>query len=171
MGSEMCIRDRPRYTASLPIARLLLLGTIFLGQILVLHTSFSYLHGKQGAFLSYTLGAIAFTFLIVMTAAFGTHSLRVVAMAEVVALGLWWFFDEWKLREITGQTRRQWGAALGLFCWAAVSYWLTFREAQGLLARVSIYYGLVAGALWWVCRTEIRLGMRFLAQVRIHVAA
>lgn len=159
-------RFLPRYTASLPIARILLLGTIFLGQILVLHTSFAYLHGKQMTFLSYTLGAVVFTFLIVMAAALVTRSLWVIALAQVTALGAWWFFDEWKLREITGQMGRQWAAALGLFCWAAACYWLAFHEAQGLLVRMAIYYGLVAFVAWPICKTEIRLGMRFLMHIR-----
>jgi O-antigen/teichoic acid export membrane protein len=155
-------RVLPRYTASLPIAYLLLVGTVFLGSILILHTSFAYLYGRQRAFLSYTLGALGMSLLVAMGAAYGTHSLRVVAAGEVVTLGLWWMVDEWQLRDITGQTLTRWGPVLGLFGWAALSYWLAFHEAHGLLARMCAYYGLVAGVLWLVCRAELRLGVRFL---------
>jgi O-antigen/teichoic acid export membrane protein len=163
-------RALPQYVDSLPIAYLLLPGTIFIGEILILHTTFAYVRGLQREFLCSALAALALSLLIAAGAAFGTDSLRVVAVGEVVALGLWWIFNEWWLREITGQTLKEWGPEMGLFCWATISYWLAFRQVHTLLARTTFYYGLIATALWLACPDELRLGARFLTLVRRRVA-
>jgi O-antigen/teichoic acid export membrane protein len=162
-------RALPQYSGSLPVACILLGGTVFLGEIQFLHASFAYVYGRQRTFLWYTLAALVLTFLIAVGAAFGTHSLRIVAAGEVVALGLWWMFDEWQLRELTGQTPKEWLALLGLFCWALVSYWVALHQFHSGPARMAVYYGMVAGALWLVCSAELRLILKFLTFARSRV--
>jgi len=164
-------RVLPKYSGSLPIAYILLLGSIFLGQILVLQASYAYVHGRQKTFLLCTLIAIGFTFAVAVAMVFGTHSLRAVATGEVVALWGWWSLNEWKLSDITGQTVADWGTALGLICWAAAVYWIVTREVSGMMVRVGFYYGLVACAVWLVARAELRMVLKVLTSARVRIAS
>jgi len=149
-------RVLPQYAGSLPVAFFLLIGTVFLGAITILHASFFCLYRRQRAFLWSTVGAIVLSFLIAGAAILGTHSIRIVAVGEIVTLALWWAWNEWKLRDITGQNGKEWALVLGLFFWAAISYVIAFKQAQALFPRVFIYYGLMAGAVWLACPAELR---------------
>jgi O-antigen/teichoic acid export membrane protein len=159
----------PLYSGSLPIADVLLIGTIFLGAVTILHASFFYLYRRQREFLWSTIGAIVLSFLIAGAAILGTHSLRVVAVGEVATLALWWAFNEWLLRDITGQTSKEWSLAAGLFCWAVISFAVAFREAETPLARTLIYYVMVGGVLWLARPTELSLGIRSLGRRPVNL--
>lgn len=163
-------RVLPQYSGTLPVAYILLLGSIFLAEILVLQASYAYVHEKQRSFLLYTLAAVVFSFAISVAMVYGTHSLRAVAGGEVVALGLWWLLNEWKLRDVTGRTLVQVAGVLGLFCWAALSYWCATRGVGTLVARVCVYYAMVGGAIWLACRAELSLGLKILTRAPLPTA-
>lgn len=155
-------RFLPRYSTSLPVAGILLLGVIFLAGIQILHMSFAYLYGRQQQFLFLTLGALALSVSIALVAAIWLRSLVAVAIGQVVALAIWWLVNEWKLRKITGQVWKDWLRMTGLIAWSLASYGIAMRCTYQPVWQVSIYYLLVFFVLLLACRDEFRIGWRLL---------
>jgi O-antigen/teichoic acid export membrane protein len=154
----------PQYVTSLAIARMLLLGILFVGSVQVLHMSFSYLHGRQGIFLIGTMlmAAVGLSFTLFST--MWLRSLTAVATAQVLTLGLWWLLNEWTLRDLTGQTIANWSKFLGVFGGASLCYWLASRYAHGAALSMLLYYACIAVVLAVTCREELRLISGMLVQ-------
>ncbi len=147
----------PKYAPALPIARILLLGVIFLAGIQVLHMSFAYLYGKQRQFLVLTIGALGMSILLILVLVLWLHSLVAVAIGQVVALAFWWLFNEWNLRKTTGQHWNDWLRVMALFGWSLASYGMSMRFSDQSVWRISIYYLLVISVLWRACSDEFRI--------------
>ena len=78
-------RFLPRYIESLPVARTLLLGVLFIGAIQILQSSLFNLYGKQKHFLLYSMIAMGFSLASAGMAVFVLHSLLLVAGVQVVS--------------------------------------------------------------------------------------
>ncbi len=154
----------PQYIASLAIARMLLLGILFVGCIQVLHMSFSYLHGRQGQFLLGTLLMLAVGLGLTLFAVVRLRSLLDVAVAQVITLGLWWLLNEFTLRDLTGLTVTDWGKFLAAFGGAGFCYWIASRYGHGVLSSMLLYYASLAVILGTTFRAELRLVPKLLAQ-------
>jgi O-antigen/teichoic acid export membrane protein len=150
----------PKYLTALPVAGILLLGVIFLAEIQVLHMSFAYLYGRQRQFLILTLGALALSFSIALALTIFLRSLVAVAIGQVVALAIWWFANEWKLREVTDQNWKDWLRMISLFGWSLASYGISMRCTNKTVWQISIYYLLIVFVLSLACRDEFRIGWR-----------
>lgn len=153
-------RFLPKYVPSLGIARVLLLGIPFLATIVILHMSFAYLNGRQRRFLWQTLGVLIVSLGTASLVAFRTGSLERVAATQVVILGLWWVFNEWTLRDLTGQSIGDWLKFAGVYVLAGVSYWLTSRPGVNLLLSLGIYYASVVILAGILCRNEVEFLFR-----------
>jgi O-antigen/teichoic acid export membrane protein len=152
----------PKYVTALPVAGILLLGVIFLGGIQILHMSFAFLYGKQRQFLFLTIGALVVSLSTALMMALWLRSLLAVAVGQVVALAFWWLVNEWSLRETSGQRFKNWLQVLSVVGWSAVSYGSAFWFTLHVAWRISVYYLLVVGVLWFWCREEFRLCWRML---------
>jgi O-antigen/teichoic acid export membrane protein len=155
-------RFLPMYPAALPVAGILLVGVIFLAGIQILHMSFAYLYGRQRQFLSLTIGALLVSFSVALVMTVWLHSLVAVALGQVAALALWWFMNEWNLRETSGQRWKNWLQVLSVVGWSAVSYCLALWFTPYLGWRIPIYYALVVAILWFSFREEFRLCLKML---------
>lgn len=154
----------PQYIASLAIARMLLLGILFVGCIQVLHMSFSYLHGRQGLFLMGTLLMLAVGLGLTLFAVVSLRSLLDVAVAQIITLGLWWLLNEITLRDLTGLTVTDWGNFLAVFGSAGFCYWIASRYGHGVLSSMLLYYASLAVVLCTAFRAELRLVPKLLSQ-------
>jgi O-antigen/teichoic acid export membrane protein len=150
----------PKYMTSLPVAGILLLGVIFLAGIQILHMSFASLYGRQRQFLFLTVGALVVSFSVALVLAIWLRSLVAVAIGQVVTLATWWLFNEWKLREVTGQDWKDWVRIMGLIGWSLASYRVSMWRTNQVVWRMLIYYLLVTLVLWLACRDEIRIGWK-----------
>jgi O-antigen/teichoic acid export membrane protein len=162
---EMFIRQfLPKYVAALPVARIMLMGVIFLAGIQILHMSFSFLEGRQRQFLKLTIVAIGVSFSLDMVLARSTHSLVTVAIGQVGALAFWWMMNEWNLRKMSGQGWKNWLLILSVFAWSVASYSFAIWATPNIGLRILIYYAMAAGALLLVCFEELQLGWKLLVQ-------
>lgn len=152
----------PQYVLALPLAATLLLGVLFLAEIQILQMSFSYLEGKQRQFLAVTVAAMSVSFSLAAISGLWMRSLEAVAVAQVVALAIWWTFNEWALHKLTRQRILDWLRLIVVFAWAGFSYRMALRGTENPFGRILLYYGLLAGALLFVCRSELRLCFKLL---------
>ena len=150
----------PNYVPSLSVAKVLLLGILFLAGIQILHMSFSYLNGKQRDFLLRTVYVLAATYSLLLALAFWMHSLFAVAIGQDIALALWWFVNEWKLRSTTGQSAKDWSRTGVVFVWSSGCYVLASGWIHRIVWQIPVYYALVFLALLLACREELRAGWR-----------
>jgi O-antigen/teichoic acid export membrane protein len=155
----------PRYIPSLEFARVLLLGIPFLAGIQILHMSFAYLHGKQIHFLIRTVAVLAVSLGLTSLVAFHARSLKAVAIVQVIILGTWWLFNEWTLRDLTGETLGDWTKSFGVFALASLTYWMTtLPNKYGVTLSVLSYYACAAVILSVTCRSECRLYFKVLVR-------
>jgi len=148
----------PKYATSLPYARILLLGIPFLASILILQMSYAYLNGLQRHFLGRTATVLAVSLGVTSFAALHTGSLRIVAGVQMAILGAWWLFNEWTLRELTGEMAGGWLKFLGIYGLASASYWMaTHWAGRDVAAAVLLYYSLLGVVLALLCRGDVRL--------------
>jgi O-antigen/teichoic acid export membrane protein len=131
----------PGYLPSLPVARVLLLGIVFLADLQILHASLSYVHGRQRRFLMLTVGALLLGLALTMFSALVLHSLVALAVSEVITLGVWWISSEYSLRELSGERVADWIGFLAVFAMASVGYWLAGQYARDYITSVLLYYG------------------------------
>ena len=75
-------RFLPKYVPALTVARIMLIGVIFLAGIQILHMSFSFLEGRQRQFLVLTIIAIGVTFSLSLALALWFRSLVAVATGQ-----------------------------------------------------------------------------------------
>ena len=159
----------PKYEPALPIARILLLGVLFLAGIQILHMSYFYLHGRQRQFLRTTVAAFIVSSGVAVAIAALLKSLVAVAAGQVAALGLWWAVNEWNLRHISGQTREQWLRVWAVFLLCGTSYGVALWSRPEIGWRVLMYYLLVSPVLFGFFRREFRLGWRFFRSTTAEV--
>jgi O-antigen/teichoic acid export membrane protein len=148
----------PRYVLALPVARILLIGVIFLAGIQILHMSFSFLEGRQREFLLLTAVAVGVSFSLAFALASWFHSLVAVASGQVAALAFWWLINEWNLRKMSGQRWKDWLLILSVFTWSVASYGLAMWSTPSVGWQILIYFAFVIFVLFFACRDEIRLG-------------
>lgn len=147
----------PKYLVALPTAGILLLGVLFLAEIQILHTSFAYLYGKQRQFLFLTAGALLLSFSVAGLTAIWLGSLVAVAIGQLGALVLWWFANEWNLRETTGQRWIDQLRLMSVFAWSVFGYGIAMKSTENVGLRILAYYALVGGCLIVACYPEIRI--------------
>jgi O-antigen/teichoic acid export membrane protein len=147
----------PKYIPSLGYARVLLLGIPFLAAIQILQMSYAYLSGMQKHFLARTVAVLAVSLGLTSLAAFHADSLGIVAVVQVAILFAWWFFNEWTLRNLTGQTRRDWTRFAGVYAFAGASYWVATSSGLNMGAAVGLYYLSAAIIVSLGCRAEVKL--------------
>ena len=155
----------PKYSASLPVAGILLFGIFFLAEIQILHTSFAYIHGKQHEFLLLTIVAAVLTFGIGLAMAILVGSLTAIAIGQMASLAIWWFINDWFLRETTGQTWARRFTLLAVFGWSVVGYLIATKSTQNVGLRILLYYALVGLCLYWVCRPELEILAKLLSRI------
>jgi O-antigen/teichoic acid export membrane protein len=156
------------YVESLPVARTLLLGVLFIAAIQILQSSLFNLYGKQKRFLVYSIIAVAFSLALAGTAVFLSGSLLLVAAMQVVSIGMFWLFNAWRLRSLTGESWRDFGLVILNFAWSAISLWLAFFWTSNFAFRTLLYWLLVTGPLALTCGEEMRAMGRVVAGV-IHI--
>jgi O-antigen/teichoic acid export membrane protein len=153
---EMFVRHwLPAYVPILPVAGILLSGALFLAVIQILHGSVFNLYGKQRHFLLYAIVAVGVSLGLVSSAVFLFHSLQVVAAMQVAALGMWWLFNAWRLRAITGESWRDLAGVLLIFTWSASSLRIASSANSNWLIQTGYYWVLVAGPLAIVYRNQV----------------
>jgi O-antigen/teichoic acid export membrane protein len=153
----------PQYMPSVEYSRILLLGIPFVAVIQILQTTYAYLNGIQKQFLVRTLASVAVSLGVTALVAFHAGSLRIVAGTQVTILGSWWLFNEWMMRDLTGQTVAHWSKFLGVFGGASLCYWLVVRYVPNAPSSVLLYYSSVGILLLLMCRAELRLVPKLLA--------
>ena len=150
-------RYLPRYIPSMDYSRILLLGIPFMAVIQILQMSYAYLNGVQRHFLARTVAVLAVSLGVASFAAFHAGSLRIVAGTQVVILGAWWLFNEWTLREWTGQRAVDSARFAGLYVVVVAGYWLTTTPGNSIAASVTLYYVIVALVMGVICRGKWKL--------------
>lgn len=150
----------PKYIEGLPYAGILLCGSVFLGSIQILQLSLSNIYRRQQRFLVWACGAVLTSLLLALFAVTEFHSLKAVATSQVVSVLLWWQVNEWNLRDISGQTWRNWMRLLFLFGWSTLSFWVAREFVTGTLLRVAVYYALTFVLAGWIGFNEVCLCWR-----------
>jgi len=156
----------PKYSSTLPVAAVLLLGVFFIAEIQILHVSFAYIYGKQRQFLLLTMAALMVAFALDMTMALRPGSLVAIATGQLIALVLWWCANEWMLRKETAQPLTNQIALIAVFAWSAVSYGIALRSSNQVGIRILIYYAMVLVFLAVACSAELRIVWRLLTPTR-----
>jgi O-antigen/teichoic acid export membrane protein len=147
----------PRYAPSLNYARVLMLGIPFLAVIQILQMSYAYLNGMQKRFLVRTAGVLAISIGVTSFTAFRAGSLEIVAAVQVAVLGVWWLFNEWTLRDLTGDTLEDRLKFLAIYALVSGSFWLV-TAPTGFLGQLAIviYYACLMVVLVTFCRLDLR---------------
>jgi O-antigen/teichoic acid export membrane protein len=156
----------PKYFPSLAYARILLLGIPFLAAILILQMSYAYLHQMQKPFLVRTVAVLIVSIGITSFTAFHVGSLQIVAAVQVAILGAWWLFNEWTLRELTGETPSGWVKFLWIYGLASLAYWLATGWTGHSTVSVLAYYACLATVLIAFCREDVRVWIRLVPRGR-----
>jgi len=147
----------PRYVSTLPLARTLLLGVLFLATIQILQSNVFNLYGKQRNFLVYSIFAVAVSIALTATAILAFHSIWLVAAMQVTALGAWWLFNAFALRSLSGESLSDLGRVIIGFGWSAISLTLAFSWSSNCLLRSAYYWMLVVVPLVFFFGSEIQL--------------
>jgi len=150
-------RFLPRYVSTLPFARILLLGVLFLATIQILQSNVFNLYGKQRYFLVYSIGAVALSIVLTATAILLFHSLWLVATMQVVALGIWWLFNACALKSLSGESWPALTRVVVTFLWSAVSLKLAFSFGSNFAIRTLYYWLLTAVPLVLFFGSEMQL--------------
>lgn len=159
----------PKYVPSLQYARILLLAVPFIAVIQILQMSYAYLNGVQKKFLVQTVAALAISVGLTSFAAFHAGSLSVIASTQVAVLGIWWFFNEWTLRGLTGREGKDWTRFAVVYVLAGASYWLASAPRISLILAIGLYYLAAAVIMGLGCREKLVLLFNVLK--RSHDAA
>jgi O-antigen/teichoic acid export membrane protein len=155
----------PKYEASLPLARVLLLGTVFFGAIQILHATLYNLYGRQREFLRSAILALLLALAGTVFAAVYFRSLLAVAIAQVMAVIAWWIFGSWRLRSTTHEGWRDWLHAVGVFAWSAAVLYFSVHFFNNVFLRALSYCIAASALLVIVSRPEINL-LRQLLRLR-----
>jgi O-antigen/teichoic acid export membrane protein len=130
----------PKYASGLVYARVLLLGIPFLATIQILQMSLAFLNRMQRKFLARTLLVLVAGIGLMLIATFCGGSLLFVAATQVLLLGGWWILNEWTLRSVTAQRKRDWLKFLLIYLLICTSYWITTAPGVNVAVGVSLYY-------------------------------
>lgn len=152
----------PKYVPSLEIAKVLLLGIVFVAGIQVLQAAFAYLHGKQVRYLFGAAAMLALGCGAAYLAVFKFRSLELLAAVQVVVLAIWWLFNEWSLREITLQRARDWARFMSLFGAILLAYFLSAWLHRGPVMSALVYYAFIGTLFSVFCRTDLGIWCRIL---------
>lgn len=144
------------YVPSLPVARILLLGVLFVAAIQILQSSVFNLYGRQRHYLLYSLIAVTASMTLAGLAVLFFHSLLLVAVMQVVSVGVMWLFLAWKLNSLTGESWRDLAQVLIVFAWSSLSLLLAFSWGSNFAVRTLYYLLLAVGPLTWTCGDEMR---------------
>jgi hypothetical protein len=90
-------------------------------------------------------------------AAFHANSLGIVAGVQVAILCAWWAFNEWTLRNLTGQTRRDWTRFASVYALAGATYWVATSPGLNMGAALGFYYLSAAIIVCLGCLAEVKL--------------
>jgi hypothetical protein len=127
--------------------------------------SFAYLHGRQRQFLIRTVEMLVIGLAITVFAASVLHSLTGVAIAEVATVGTWWFLNEWDMRDLTGQSFRDWMRFLGIAALASTGYAIAVLLGHHVIFPGLFYTVWAAFAALLFCRSELRFAASTASQV------
>jgi O-antigen/teichoic acid export membrane protein len=144
------------YVQSLPVAMALLLGVVFVAVIQILQSSLFNLYGRQKDYLLYCVVAVGIDIGLAAAVILLSHSLLLVAVVQVIAVGSMSLFLSRKLKSITGDSWQDLVRMLLVFGWSALSLWLASSWTANLAVRTIYYWLLATGPLVWVCGDEIR---------------
>ena len=147
----------PRYLPTLSLARVLILGVLFWAGIQILHGNVFNLYGKQKSFLLYSVVAVGVSLGLAATAILIFHSIWLVAAMQVGTLGVWWLFNSYMLRSLSGESWADLLQVVFVFAWSAISLWLSIRWSSNYAARTLCYWALATGPVGFLCRREIVL--------------
>jgi O-antigen/teichoic acid export membrane protein len=159
------------YVPSLSVAKVLLLGVLFVAAIQILQSSVFNLYGRQKHYLLYTLIAVVGSMGLAGLAVLFFHSLLLVATMQVVSVGAMWLFLAWKLRSLTGESWLDLLRMLIVFGWSSLSLWLAFSWGSNLAVRTLCYLLLAAGPLTLTCANEMRLAGRLIWNVHLFLSS
>lgn len=151
----------PSYAASLPVLRLLMLGTGLTAIIQILQSNYFRAAFRLGRLLAgCAVGLLAALALLLLARRTGQLSMMPVAM--LTALALWWALNEYLLRDVTGSSGRNvlrtlmvYGISALWFLWC--SSWR--NSTAGVFAYLSVATILVVVSYRSVLRSSPRLGL------------
>jgi O-antigen/teichoic acid export membrane protein len=157
----LILRLLPTYAPSLPVLRILMLGTGLTGIIHILQSnyfrsSFQLVRLLVGC----AVGLVSALGLLLL--ARRTHQLPAMALAMLAALAVWWMVNDYLLREVTGGNTRN--VARTLVAYSGSAVWFFWCSSwTNLTAGASAYLLPVAGLVFLAYRSELgstsRLGL------------
>jgi O-antigen/teichoic acid export membrane protein len=150
-------RFLPKYAPSMHYARILLLAIPFVAVIQILQISYAYLNRRQREFLVRTIAVLGVSLAVTSFAAFHARTYEVVAEIQAAILGAWWLFNEWTLREWTGQKTADWAEFAAIYGLTGVSYWVASGLEIPVAGAIGLYYLAVMVILSLACREKLAL--------------
>jgi O-antigen/teichoic acid export membrane protein len=144
----------PNYVPSLPVLRLLMLGTGLTGIIHILQCNYFRSTFRLARML---LGCAAglVSALALLTLARRTGELSMMALAMLGAIGLWWMLNEHLLKPLTGGN--SWNMLRTALVYTGCALWFVFCTSwNNLLAGASAYLGVSAVLVFLSYRAIIR---------------
>jgi len=124
----------PNYVPSLPVLRLLMLGTGLTGIIHILQSNYFRSSYRLGRLLAGCAVGLAAALGLLMLAR-RTGQLSMMALAMLGALAVWWMLNEYLLREVTGSAAKN--VVRTMIVYAGCAFWFE---------RCSSWKNLTAGA-------------------------
>ena len=160
----------PNYIPSLPVLRLLMLGTGLTAIIHILQCNFFRSTFRLAQLLvGCTLGLICA--LVLLTLARHTNKLSMMALAMLGSIAMWWMFNELLLKPLTG--RSLWHLARIVLAYSTCALWFWFCSSWSNLTAGACAYLFVAVIL--VCAFYFPIfrsipDMRLFEYPRVRVA-
>ncbi len=149
----------PNYASSLPVLRLLMLGTGLTGIIHILQSNYFRSSFRLGRLLAGCavglLAALAFLML-----ARRTGQLSTMALAMLAALAVWWMLNEHLLREVTGGGASNLARTLVVYGGSAL--WFVWCSSWTSLTAGALAYLPVAGILVFAAYRSVLPSVRSL---------
>jgi len=162
----------PNYIPSLPVLRLLMLGTGLTAIIHILQCNFFRSTFRLAQLLiGCTLGLISA--VVLLTLARHTNKLSMMASAMLGSVALWWLFNEWLLRSVAGGNFKH--LARTALVYSACAVWFAFCTSWSNLIVACCSYLFVAVILVAVCyfavfRTVRAVHLNPFLKVRVAVS-
>jgi len=151
----LIIRLLPNYVSSLPILRLLVLGTGFTGMIHILQSNYFRSALRLGQLLAGSVVGLTAAAILVMVAR-RTGQLSMVALAMLGALLVWWAFNEFLLKPFTGGNWRSLLRTIFVYSSCVLTFVFCSSWASlplGAVCYLGIAIALVSSSYWAVLRT------------------
>jgi len=131
----------PNYTSSLPVLRLLMLGTGLTGIIHILQSNYFRSSLRLGRLLAGCVAGLLAALAFLMLAR-RTGQLSMMALAMLGALALWWVLNEHLLREVTGGGTKN--VARTIFVYGGCAVWFVWCSSWRNLSAGAFAYLPVA---------------------------